>query len=640
MNKVIPGIRFLTVVVIYMISVNGLSAQDRYQNLQNRLNSMIADIPAIDDKINVSVTDVSIQEFISIISDNTNLNIYIDPEIKQRITGNYSQVRVMDILMFLCKEYNLDIRETGSILSLVRYEEPVAAKPITVRKEPRIDYKAGNDLLSLDLKGDSLFYVVRKLTDITQKNVIISPELENMLVSVYIKNTPFDAAIEKLAYTNKMAVTVTKDNFYILEKPEPANGKNTAAASGLSSLKKNDTESVGGTIDIVFDSPTSFSVQGHNVPLKDLLIGVSDTLGINYSIIDELEGEAAVHLNNVDYEEFLNRIFIDGLYGYQSLNGFFLVGKNDNPMLRSPKVIKLQHRTVEKIMTYVPEDLTKNLVVNEFTEQNSLIVVGNPFQVQKFEAFISQIDQVVPLVLIELLIVEVNKTRSVSTGINAGINADRAAGNKIVSPGIDYDISSETINSVLEKMNTIGWINFGRVNPNFYLSIKALENDGKIIIRSTPKLATLNGHEASLSSGETKYYKEERSNIIGTQNPTLSNSYTWTAIKADLSVIIKPIVSGNEQITLEITVDQSQFTPREYENSPPGSVTRNFKSLIRMKNQEMVLLGGLDKFSTTNTSAGIPFIARIPVLKWIFGSNSREKTDTKLNLFIQPTIIY
>ena len=36
---------------------------------------------------------------------------------------------------------------------------------------------------------------------------------------------------------------------------------------------------------------------------------------------------------------------------------------------------------------------------------------------------------------------------------------------------------------------------------------------------STPKLSTLNGHEATLTSGETQYYKEVQNNYYGTQNP-------------------------------------------------------------------------------------------------------------------------
>ena len=172
------------------------------------------------------------------------------------------------------------------------------------------------------------------------------------------------------------------------------------------------------------------------------------------------------------------------------------------------------------------------------------------------------------------------------------------------------------------------------------MKIKALEEDGIINIRSTPKLSTINGHEAVLTSGETKYYKEERNNYIGTQNPSLSSSYTWQSVNADLTIKIKPFVSGNDQITLDITVQQSEFTPREYEDSPPGSVTRNFESSIRVKNGEMVLLGGLEKNQKSQTSKGFPILSRIPVIKWLFSSVEDVDDESKLNVFIQPTILY
>ena len=619
----------------------GLLAQNRTTAVETKLNALIPDIPALEEKIDISVSDVSIQEFIRGIASNSGLNINIDPSIKVRITNNYNQVRVLDILLFLCKEYNLEITNTGNILSLIPFTEVAPEKPKPVRKEPRIDYIRDNDLLSFDLYNDSLLLVVRKLTDLAQKNVIISPELNNQIVSGYMKNTAFDAALEKLAYTNRLSVTKTKDNFYIIEKADPAKAKETGVKSGMSGIKgENKDGENSGSVGIVFHSQNNFSVNCSAVPLSDLVRLVSDTLGINYSVIDNLEGNIDLNIENADYDEFLKRVFIGSPYSFKFLNGYYVIGKNDNALLKTTKIIKLQYRTVDKITELIPEDVAGKLTIKEFAEQNSLIVIGNPFQVQKIESFVSEIDRVVPLVLIELLIVEVNKTKSVTVGLNAGIKSNSFTGNKTISPSVDYDVSTQTINNILGKMNGFGWVNFGKVSPNFYLNIQALENDGKIVIRSTPKLATLNGHDANLSSGETKYYEDKKSNIIGTQNPTLSNSSTWTPIKADLKVTIKPFVSGDEQITLDVTVEQSQFTPREFPEAPPGSVTRKFQSLIRMKNQEMVLLGGLDKFSTTTSSQGLPLLARIPILKWLFGSNTNAKTDTKLSLFIQPTIIY
>ena len=129
------------------------------------------------------------------------------------------------------------------------------------------------------------------------------------------------------------------------------------------------------------------------------------------------------------------------------------------------------------------------------------------------------------------------------------------------------------------------------MTPNFYLSLQALEEDGVVRLLSTPKLSTLNGHEATLTSGETQYYKEVQNNYYGTQNPISSESYQWKSVDANLSIKVTPYVSEDRQITLEIEFEQTEFTDRNVEDAPPGTATRSFKSIVKVQNEEMVLLG-------------------------------------------------
>jgi hypothetical protein len=105
-----------------------------------------------------------------------------------------------------------------------------------------------------------------------------------------------------------------------------------------------------------------------------------------------------------------------------------------------------------------------------------------------------------------------------------------------------------------------------------------LEEDGVVRLLSTPKLSTLNGHEATLTSGETQYYKEVQNNYYGTQNPISSESYQWKSVDANLSIKVTPYVSEDRQITLEIEFEQTEFTDRNVEDAPPGTATRSFKS--------------------------------------------------------------
>ena len=149
----------------------------------------------------------------------------------------------------------------------------------------------------------------------------------------------------------------------------------------------------------------------------------------------------------------------------------------------------------------------------------------------------------------------------------------------------------------------------------------------------------LNGHEAELSIGETTYYKEISNQFIGSQIPQTSQTFVYKPLNADLSLNIKPVVSGDDQITLEISVSQSNFTNRIEEGAPPGNLKREFKSYIRMKNQEMVVLGGLDNKRKSNNNSGVPVVNRIPVIKWFFGNELKESKKSELTIFIRPTVI-
>ncbi|MCP2937984.1 type II and III secretion system protein, partial [Salmonella enterica subsp. enterica serovar Typhimurium] len=77
------------------------------------------------------------------------------------------------------------------------------------------------------------------------------------------------------------------------------------------------------------------------------------------------------------------------------------------------------------------------------------------------------------------------------------------------------------------------------------------------------------------------------------------------------------------QITMSIGVTQSSFTERISQTAPPGKLNRDFQSMVRVKNGEMIMLGGLEENSTSNSGRGLPLISRVPVLKWIFGSRTR-----------------
>lgn len=271
-----------------------------------------------------------------------------------------------------------------------------------------------------------------------------------------------------------------------------------------------------------------------------------------------------------------------------------------------------------------------------------MIVSGSAIDLRELEEFVKIIDVIVPVITIDVIIADVNDSKTLATGIKAGLGENpNGPTSGTVSPGIDLNLSTNAINDVVQGINGLGIINLGNVAPNFYLNLKALEEDGIVKVKSTPTVATLNGHETTMKIGDQQYYLEVNNQIVNNQlNPNVYQSQQWKSVTADLSITVTPSVSKDEQVTLDIKVEQSTFTSKVSETAPPGQTTRSFESLVRVRNGEMILLGGLDENQKTATSSGIPFISRIPVLRSIFGSRSKTKQKKQLTIFIKPTISY
>lgn len=624
-------------ILITVISINISFSQDRYDIIKNRFETLSGTITALNEKVNISVSDVSIQEFLRAVANSTKLNLSIEPSLNINVINNFSDVMVKDMLVFICKEYDLDISVTGNIISIYRFDAPQAPKPEYVPKVLKIEYDKENDLLSIELSNDSLVAVTKQITRLSEKNIVLAPGLNTKLVNGYIQNMPFDNVMEKFAFANDLIISKTEDNFFLITKKEKPDktGKKPGAVTKDKSVTPGES---GKSFDIY--SADSITVRAVNTPIIDIITYVSEELNTSYCIISEVKGNATINLSGISYDELLDILFNGTEYTYKKKKNIYLIGEKQMQELKAFKVIQLQYRTVENIVDVIPADLQDGLEIKEFPDLNSILVTGFLSGINDIEEFIREIDKVVPVILIEVLIVDINKSSSIKTGINAGLGQAPAVTGGNIFPSVDFTLNSTSINNIINSFEGFGALNLGQVTPDFYVSLKALEDNGVIKIRSTPKLSALNGHEATMSIGRTEYYMEEQNNVIGTQNPQNITTRTYKPITADLSVTIRPFVSGDEQITLDIKVEQQDFTTRASPDAPYGSVNRSFQSLIRVKNQEMVLLGGLEEKSISNTGTGVPWISRVPVIKWLFSSRSRDDSKSKLNIFIKPTIIY
>ncbi|MBA4241920.1 MAG: general secretion pathway protein GspD [Sphingobacteriaceae bacterium] len=616
-------------------------SQDRFAILEQKLIELSKSSPGLNEKVDLSINGSSIQEYIRAIAASNNLNVNIDPTIDIKVSNNFSKVTAQEVFIFLCRSYNLDITFVGPIMSFIKYVPPTVPLKAVVSKKINVSYEPTAGLLSFDFQNDTLSQAAKEITKQTGKNIIFSPDLSGKLVNGFVQNSPLNSALEKLAFANDMKVSMTPDNFYILEKKLIEGNKNNSNNNSVNNFSLGNSSNKNSNLMV---KNGLITVDAQNILMSDLVASVSKELGKEYFLFNELKGNSSLKINESSYDDFLRLLFNGTDFTFKKDGEIYLLGDRNLEGLRQSKLITLKNRTIDKVLEFIPGDLKKGVDIKTFPDLNGLIVSGSQPRINELEAFIRQIDIVVPLVHIEVIIADVRKSNTISTGISAGIGAKPAANTQGgLLPQVDLSLNATAINNLISGINGLGIINLGSVTPNFYLTLKALEEQGALKIRSTPQIATLNGHEAKLKVGSTVYYLEVQNNLINTNNNSNTNitqSQQYKSLDADLSITINPQVSGDEQITMTVGVTQSSFTERISETAPPGKLNRDFQSLIRVKNGEMIMLGGLEENSTSNSGKGLPLISRIPVLKWIFGNRTKSKTENKLTIFIKPTIIY
>lgn len=636
------GLAFIALNLFILTASAQVTSQERLKAIEERLRNLSVTVPGLNQPVQLSMSGASAQEFLRALAQANNLNINIDPQLNFKVYTNFRNETAMNVILFIAKEYDLDINLIGSIMSVTKVQTP---KPAVVPKDFRVNYNASNEYLGFELNNDTLSQVAKKISQLSQKNVVVPVGLMGKKVSGFIAAAPFEVALEKLAYANELKMNKTNDGVFIFQalgegeelyvngdqatavkrsnKPAAGQGASNFNLSGRKDNQGNRT----------------VNVDALNTPILDLIKSASNEVGANYFIYSDIKGTVSTKLNGIGYDTFLTALLQGTEYTFKKDGGVYLIGDRKLEGLRTNRIVQLQHRSLDTIQMMIPAEWKKGVEIKEFREQNTILLSGASPQVNEIENYIKQIDRVVPMVLIEVTLVDVRKGKTVKTGISAGVSDSVKTGGTIL-PGIDYTFGANSINNFLSKLGRNGSVNLGRVTPNFYVKLSALENNNNVDIRSVPKLSTLNGHSANLSIGSSRFYSQKTQNVIPSLNAQTVVTEQFTEVNANLEIDIKPVVSGDDQVTLNIKVNISDFIGNPPLNAPPPKSTSKFSSIIRAKNEDMIVLGGLERTESSENGSGVPILSRIPILKWLF--SSREKSNNKVVtlVFIKPTILY
>ena len=620
-------------------------AQEDINVLNAKFEELAKQKKGINEILKINVSGLTLHDFISSIAEEHQLNIDVETGLDQPIVNNFFDVTVKDVFLHLTQKYDLEVTFMNNIISFKKRKQIIFIE----KKLPKaidVSYNPQNDFLSIKLENDSLPSVAKAIIDKSGKNLVLATDVKLLKISSYILNRPFDQVIEMMSRSNDLLATKDENGIYFIEKNKnPLNSNSSISSNGSNPKIKQPRASQGvpGYFEVDLNKTGFLSVKANVADASELLSEAAEKLHINYFMYNKPENEkTTLSAENITFDQLLDNIFKGKKYTYKKQDNLYLIGEQATENLRATEMIQLENRSIESVLQSLPKIFTEKLEIKEFVELNGLIISGSRVALEELKLYIKQIDKIVPMVQIEVTIVQYNKGHDVQTGITAGL--DKTTPKQTTGtlfPTADVTVNSTSINSLINAFNGFGIFKLGKVTEAFYMNLKALENNSIVKVESTPKIATISGHEAKLAIGETSYYFEQSNQLINSGlNNNILQSGTWKSTDANLSVSIKPFISTDENVTLTITVEKSSFLGRAGQNAPPGKSTQKFESLVRVKNNEMILLGGLDELRKEDSGTGVPLLSRIPIIKWFFSSRKKAKSDTKLHIFIKPTIVY
>ena len=569
---------------------------------------------------NLNVKNTEIRDLLQGLAVQYGLNLFLAPEVKGPVTLNFNNQPLREALRVLLQgngyEYVLD----GGV---IRVQKPVEKTPEPPKApEKRFVVEWQNDALTIDVEDAPLDKLVRRIVEITGKNILLE-QGNSKPVSVFVQNLPFERALRHLAESAELQYddddgvgTIKKASWNLGGKPD-----------GTNKFK------------VKLQNDSLLNIEAVDAPLASLLSEVLSQTKLNAMVYGKLEGAVTSHIAGIPVREALKYLFRGTDYTFWERDGVYFIGPHEMQTADNSLLIRLKHLRAEDVIKLLPTTLTKTTQIQVVKSQNALMAVGSYDVLDAISQYVDKMDLPVAQILIEVLVVDMD----IEKGHNHGMNllfgkASQHMGSEMLFPNIDQTLNAK---QTQKAINGIGLGEVIHVPKDLVTKIEAMEQEKILDVKARSQIATLNGETAVLTIGQTQYYMMS-SEVDYNQGDAVTSKTTqrFEQIEANSNITVTPYVTGEGEITCEIVPDFSEPEGSFNSTVPPTLNKRYVKSSVRLRDGETIVLGGMVKESVNDVHRQVPFLGSIPILGWLFKNVEQVHSKSQLLIFVTPHIYY
>ncbi len=416
----------------------------------------------------------------------------------------------------------------------------------------------------------------------------------------------------------------------------------------------------------------TISMDFKDAALIDVLKILSQQSGLNFVGSQEVANRRiTLFLNNVPVEEALERILsANGLmYELESGSGIFIVKPNDKPTKNTiTRVYRLKHASVSNskinktlnisgnsgsssgstaagagagspsggLISALKSVLSSSGNLIEDPRTNSLIISDYPAQFALIEQTLARLDVPIPQILIEVEMLDVSKNTADLLGVKFGDTPLTFTGaerdhvypwnqNQLLRKGLIEDPQYRV--GTISAAGLIMTLNFLRT-----------QTDTKNLAR--PRILTLNNEMAEIKISTSEAIGvSQKSSGTGGETTTVQEA---ERVQTGVFLTVTPqanLLTG--EITMAITpkVIQARTGATFQGTTFKDPEERGTQSLLRVKNGDTIVLGGLVRTDVSHTITKLPFLGDLPVIGRVFRHNDEAEVERELIIFITPHIL-
>jgi general secretion pathway protein D len=286
----------------------------------------------------------------------------------------------------------------------------------------------------------------------------------------------------------------------------------------------------------------------------------------------------------------------------------------------------------------INDDFEGDITILPDVDTNALIIRTSPRNYPAILALINKLDLLPQQVLIEVLIVDLSIDESTAAGLELALQNPGGPNANTLAGGISASTSNANALGTSIGTATASFLKGGSFfvgQPDKIIAqLQLFASDSKTNVLANPILVTSDNKPANISITDEIPIVQEANTPSGA-GAIVSSTVEFRSVGIKLN--ITPKINSKNFINLKINQEISSRGADV--GTQPSFNTRQVKTEVVLKDNQVLVMGGLMRTDTTDTTTGIPILKDLPYIGKLFGSDTTSLKKTELMIFITPHVI-